>query len=516
VPPPRAQPRSSFARRTSRILQSVAVVTLLVIVGLACTTSGTTPSTPGRKDRAATDNYAGKSLDAGTDRGEASRPTAPPQKADLPENVPIDHVVFIVKENRTFDTVFGTYPGADGATEGKTLDGRTVPLTPALDVMTQPLTHGFWSGLFAIDGGRMDGFNTIAGGGDLEGYVQFDRATLPHYFDYADRFVLSDEFFTSEYGPTYPEHLYTIAGQSAGIMDNKAQTTASPGRYCDDPNGYSPHFPIESMTPDDIAKIIRDENEIVDNHPASLEEIQSYLKPIRDCLQIPNLPEELSTAKVPWKFYSDPVFPIGDVMRAIKKIRYTDLWNNVVPSESFLSDIEHGKLANVSWVNPPAPYNEHPILPKRAQSMCAGENWTVAVMNALQRSPYWRSTAVVIIWDDFGGFYDHAVPPQYDIMGLGPRTPGLILSPWTVRGDNRLGGAIDHHTYEFSSVLKFIEEIFGVKPLTLRDKQADPLTGAFDFSSPPDMRKLILPLRQDCLYGTKPPFLSSDNLGLTP
>jgi phospholipase C len=203
-------------------------------------------------------------------------------------------------------------------------------------------------------------------------------------------------------------------------------------------------------------------------------------------------------------------------MRAIKKVRYSDLWNNVVPSQSFISDVEHGRLANVSWVNPPAPYNEHPILPHRAQSMCAGENWTVEAMNALQRSPDWKSTAVVIIWDDFGGFYDHAVPPQYDIMGLGPRTPGLILSPWTIRGDNRLGGAIDHHTYEFSSVLKFIEEIFGVEPLTQRDKQADPLTGAFDFSSPPDMRKLILPLRQDCPYGTHPPFRSSDNLGLTP
>jgi phospholipase C len=515
VPLSRARSRSPFARRVSRILQAAAVLTLLTLVGLACTTSGATTSTPDRKDRAATDNYLGSSLSVDPDRGQASRPTAYPRNADLPEHVPIDHVVFIVKENRTFDTIFGTYPGADGATGGTTLDGRTVPLTPAPDVMTQPLTHGFWSGLFSIDGGRMDGFNTIAGGGNLDGYVQFDRTSLPHYFDYADRFVLSDAFFTSEYGPTYPEHLYTIAGQSAGIMDNKAQTTASPGHYCDDPHAYSPHFPIESMTPGEITKIIQDENEIVDNHPASLEEIQSYLKPIRDCLQIPNLPEELSAAGVPWRFYSDPVFPIGDIMRAIKKVRYTDLWSNVVPSQNFISDVEHGRLADVSWVNPPAPYNEHPILPNRAQSMCAGENWTVEAMNALQRSPYWKSTAVVIVWDDFGGFYDHAVPPQYDIMGLGPRTPGLILSPWTVRGDNRLGGAIDHHTYEFSSVLKFIEEIFGVKPLTQRDKQADPLTGAFDFSSP-DMRKLILPLRHDCPYGTHPPFLSSDNLGLTP
>ena len=89
----------------------------------------------------------------------------------------------------------------------------------------------------------MDGFDTIDGGEMLEGYTQFNRRTIPNYFAYADRFVLTDRFFTSEYGPTFPEHLYTVAAQSDGIMDNKSEITDSPGRYCDDPNGYSPAFP---------------------------------------------------------------------------------------------------------------------------------------------------------------------------------------------------------------------------------------------------------------------------------
>jgi phospholipase C len=519
VPTPKATARhaTSSSARLSPTLRIAAVLIVLAVVALACTTGGGSSARSQANDGdAETRGLRGAVLHLSPDRGPASRPTDPPPAASLPGDVPIDHVVFIVKENRTFDTIFGTYPGAVGATEGKTLDGRTVPLEPAPDVMTVPLTHGFWSGLFSIDGGRMDGFDTIIGGHNLDGYVQYDRTTVPHYFKYADRFVLSDRFFTSEYGPTYPEHLYTIAAQSAGIMDNKAQTTKSPGRYCDDPKGFSPHFPLEDLTAGDIATIIRAENEIIDDHPENLDKIEAYLEPIRDCLQIRNLPEELSAAGVSWRFYSDPVFPIGDVMRAIKKVRYTKLWNNVVPADDFISDIERGKLAQVSWVNPPAPYNEHPILPHRAQSMCAGENWTVAVMNALQRSPDWKSTAVVIIWDDFGGYYDHVVPPQYDIMGLGPRTPGLILSPWTIKGDNPLGGAIDHHDYEFSSVLRFIEDIFGVKPLTLRDRQADPLTGAFDFTAPPDMDRLILPLRSDCPYGTHAPFLSADNVGTAP
>ena len=109
-------------------------------------------------------------------------------------------------------------------------------------------------------------------------------------------------------------------------------------------------------------------------------------------------------AGISWRFYNSPQFPIGNVLLAFRKIRFTSLWNNVVESDTFLNDIQDGRLAQVSWVNPPAPYNEHTMLPHRDQSVCAGENWSVAVMNALQESPYWGSTAVVMVWDDFGGF----------------------------------------------------------------------------------------------------------------
>ena len=516
--------RPTRVRRARNVLATLIVASL---VGIACTTvtsttppsstSGTgTPSSPSGTlwqgdPNAFTEGYINKTFDLPDDRQPASRTTDPPVTGTLPDHVPIDHVIFIIKENRTFDHYFGTYPGADGATEGTTIDGSVVPLTPALDVMEQPITHGYWSGIFSIDGGRMDGFNTINGGENLDGYTQFDRSAIPHYWDYADRFVLTDRFFTSEYGPTFPEHLYTVAAQSFGIMDNKSETTDSPGRYCEDPNGYSPAFP-QDMSNETAGQIIDDENRIVDLHPDALNRIRQHLYEVRACLQIPTLPQRLSRAGVSWRFYNSPVFPIGDIMKAIKRVRYSKLWNNVVDSDTFLGDIENRNLATVSWVNPPAPYNEHPILPNRDQSVCAGENWTVSVMNALQESPYWRSTAVVIIWDDFGGFYDHVPPPQYDILGLGPRTPGLILSPWTIKGDSRDGGAIDHTTYEFSSVLAFIEHLYGIKPLTQRDAQADPLTGAFDFSKPPDMHKLILPLRSDCPYGTAPPFLKNDNL----
>ena len=130
------------------------------------------------------------------------------------------------------------------------------------------------------------------------------------------------------------------------------------------------------------------------------------------------------------------------------------------------------------------------------------ENWTIQQLNGIMQSPYWSSTAVVVVWDDFGGFYDHVPPPHFDIMGLGPRTPALIISPWTKQGSNPNGGSIDHTTYEFSSVLRFIEDTFNVKPLTLRDKQADPLSEAFDFTHKPDDSTLVLPYRSTCPYGS--------------
>jgi phospholipase C len=115
-------------------------------------------------------------------------------------------------------------------------------------------------------------------------------------------------------------------------------------------------------------------------------------------------------------------------------------------------------------------------------------------------SKYWRSTAIVVVWDDFGGFYDPVKPPHFDVMGLGPRTPALVISPYTRSGDNPDGGSVDHTDYEFSSVLAFIEKTFHLKPMTHRDRQASPLAGAFDFEHP-NFKPLVLDYRTDCPYG---------------
>ncbi|HJV04765.1 MAG TPA: alkaline phosphatase family protein [Actinomycetota bacterium] len=428
--------------------------------------------------------------------GTGASPTEP-SPSPTRERIPIRNVVFIVKENRTFDHFFGTYPGADGATEGKTIDGRTIPLRPAPDVHPHDIQHSFAAGLYSINGGQMNGYNTILYGDDLSGYTQFERKGIPAYWAYADRFVLADRFFTSMYGPTFPEHLYTVAAQSYWIVDNK-RTADHPGSYCDDPTEFTAHF-REDLTPRQHRLIMNIEERNMGDNPDLIYAIAKYWENIRTCVDIKALPHLLERRGISWKYYSD-VNRWQNALQAIKSIRFNpDMWRKVQRPAMFLQDARREKLPRISWVVPPEEFNDHPGAGK---SVCAGENWTVQQVNAIMRSKYWRSTAIVIVWDDFGGFYDHVVPPHVDIMGLGHRTPALIISPWTRRGDNRDGGYIDSTTYEFSSVLAFIEEIYNLPALTDRDADADPLSGAFDFSAKPRMKKLILDYRDDCPYGT--------------
>jgi phospholipase C len=167
----------------------------------------------------------------------------------------------------------------------------------------------------------------------------------------------------------------------------------------------------------------------------------------------------------------------------VRHVRFSDMWNNVVGAEEFIPDLKAGNLPSVSWVTPPFALSDHP-----PQSVCRGENWTVNLINAIMQSPDWSSTAIVLTWDDFGGFYDHVPPPHVDMYGLGPRVPTIIISPYA------RPGYVDHTTYEFASVLRFIETIFDVPPLTSRDANSSDMLGAFDFSQKP-IDPLVLPQR---------------------
>ena len=481
----------SQARRRRRLLRLIrTVIAVILVAWIGSRFVGASSENENNADQRATDAQGAGNQD--------SKQADSAATTSLEES-PIKHVVFIVKENRTFDNLFGLYPGADGTKTGKILkNGKsvTIPLKIAPDVSPHDITHAFVPGLQSINGGKMNGFNTILYGRDLTGYITFPRSKLPHYWKYADRFVLADRFFTSMYGPTTPEHLYTVASTGRGIVDNP-QNSSNEAMMCDDPTETAPAF-VRGLTPKQQKKIMFWEDNIQDNFPENVYKIAQYWEHIRLCFDVKLVTDELNKKGVSWKYYADPN-NFQNIMQAIKHVRYGPDWKKVQTPDHYLKDIKRRRLPQVSWINPPASFNEHP---GAGISMCAGENWTVQQVNAIMRSPYWKSTAIIIVWDDFGGFYDHVPPPHYDVMGLGPRTPALIISPWTKRGDNPLGGYIDSTTYEFASVVRFIEELFGIEPMTWRDRKADPLAGAFDFEAEPNYDKLILPLRKDCPYGT--------------
>jgi phospholipase C len=503
--------RPANARPTvGRSLRRAVVPFASVMLAVSCTSSG-----EGRVSATTRPPASGTSPTAAGPSASRPSPTGTPRAwASIAPDAPIEHVVFVVKENRTFNQLFATYPGATGSVVGATMrcsaeecfPGPPVELTHAPDVMPHDLNHCFLCGAVAIDGGRMDGFNRLNGlrepnatedrsmlGGDLLGYTHYRRADIPAYWAYADRFVLADRFFTSMYGPTFPEHLFTVAASSNLIVGNKQERTR-PGGYCDDPSEVAPRF-RPHLSAADVERVMVLEDTI-DEDPEAQDEIRSMWEDFGLCFDMRVLPDALEEVGVTWRYYAT-ADAWNNALQAIRHIRFGPMWRNVRPPDEFLRDVRENDLPQVSWLIPPSPYDEHP---GSGKSICSGENWTVQQVNAVMRSPAWRSTVIVIVWDDFGGLYDPVAPPHVDMMGLGPRTPALIVSPFARRGESPDGGSVDHTTYEFSSVLRLIERLHALEPLGERDADADPLSGAFDFEHP-RFRKLILPLRTDCPYG---------------
>jgi len=408
-------------------------------------------------------------------------------------NLPIKHIIFLVKENRTFDNYFGTFPGANGATTGQTSDGRTVPLGPMPDSVFPDISHSFASAVNAYDGGKMDGFDKIPGAAGLHNYVQATQSDIPNYWSLAQQFVLGDNFFSSLHGPSFPNHLYTIAAQSGGVTDNPnganprrgQPSKAGPAPEVDD--GEQPGVP--GLRPKSVPPLQRGTAWGCDDPPTVRVRVmdqEGQVEQIYPCLDFPTMGDELTAAGMSWKMYAPNEGGSGyiwTVYDAIRHIRDSADWQqHIVGTDQFAIDAANGDLPAVSWISTPARVSEHP-----PSSTCIGENWTVSLLDALGSGPDWASSAMFITWDDFGGFYDHVAPQQVDRYGLGLRVPLLMVSPFA------RPGFIDHTQAEFSSVLKFIETDFGVSNLTARDLNTTDMTQDFDFTqaplSPPQLQQ---------------------------
>ena len=320
--------------------------------------------------------------------------TPPPDRTPIPEaasTTPIKHVVFLVKENRTYDNLFGLFPGGDGTSYGVLADGSTVPLRPVPDKQTD-LQHSYFAAHHDINGGRMNGFSTLedkSGNVTNLAFTTAQPGQLPAYWGWARHYELMDHMFSSAASSSMPNRLYSIAGSSAGVIDGPNFRTTRWG--CDDPAGIT-------------APAIR----------------HGKLVRVRPCFNIPTTAGLLQDKGLQWAYYGARGGELGYGWVAVDQIRYirdTDSWEkHVFPIEWFTHDVSQGYLAPVTWIAPPFNLSDHPGGP----SLCQGHNWTVGIVNAIMRSPLWRSTAIVLTWDDFGGFYDHVPPPRADFLGTRP------------------------------------------------------------------------------------------------
>lgn len=391
--------------------------------------------------------------------GGSTTPTATPIPVRTSPG-PIKHIIFFVKENRTFDNYFGTYPGANGATKATDSAGNVVPLQHERDQIPD-IDHSSEGATMAYDSGKMDHFDRLKSKATPNGattpfqnnsLTQLYQSDIPNYWTYAQNFVLGDSMFSSLMGPSFPNHLYTIAAQSGGAVDNP-RTDKNIGTLGNAKKGWGC----------DIA-----------NQRVKVKGSGGSTTLQEACFDFQTLADELDAKGYSWRYYAPPSGASGYIWSsfdAIHHIRYGPDWKYVVPTEQFMTDAAHGQLPTVSWIVTPGQVSEH-----APASVCVGENWTVQMLNALMQGPDWSSSAVFLTWDDFGGFYDHVRPQQVDSYGLGFRVPLLAISPYAKQG------YIDHTQFEFSSMLRFAEDELNLPTLTARDKAANDMMDAFNFT----------------------------------
>lgn len=359
---------------------------------------------------------------------------------------PIKHVVVIMQENRSFDNYFGTFPGANGIPPG-----TCVPVDPNKSAIpcdapfhtrsvtvpkhtTGTLCHVYACANTDYNGGSMNGF--IVGQKGNETMAYYNSKTIPNYWQYASHYVLADDFFSSIFGYSLPNHWFAVAGDSPGyVVGNLPRTNQT--EYLREANLVST-----------IADLLR-------NSTVSWKYYDKATGTCYSCAQSTHLVDNLL----------DPF--------AAKASTYTSGYSShFVNRTTIFQNIANGALPQVSWVIPSYPISEH-----APYNITDGMLWTTSVINALMQSQYWSNTLIILTWDDYGGFYDHVAPPLLAGQRLGFRVPAIFISPYAKMG------FIDHTAYSFESILRFIEWNFNLPSLTERDAQANNIMNALNFSS---------------------------------
>ncbi|HTU82551.1 MAG TPA: alkaline phosphatase family protein [Candidatus Acidoferrales bacterium] len=390
-------------------------------------------------------------------------PAAPARAATA---TPIQHVVIVIQENRSFDDLFATFPGADGARRGRGSNGKSVALRK-VHLVEPDVEHGYRMFETEYDGGKMDGFddevyaaNNLNAGDYVYQYV--DPAEIRPYWTLAKDYVLADHTFQTQSSDSFTAHQDLIAGGtvvkstptlSESIIDGPSSTPYG----CD-----SPKLTVTNL---------------ITSKRVYLPRAGPF-----PCLSYETLRDLLDAKKLPWRYYTPPFADdtgggIWNAFDAIRAVRYdAKEWhdNVIVPQTKILSDAKSGKLAAVSWVVPDVQDSDHP-----GDAKDTGPSWVAQIVNAIGTTPQWKSTVVIVVWDDWGGFYDNIAPPQSAYDGLGFRVPMIVISPYARKG------YVDHTQYEFGSILRFIEDNWGLATLPNQRPSAVSMAGCLDFTQAP-------------------------------
>lgn len=326
----------------------------------------------------------------------------------------IQHIVIVIQEARSFDNLFCGFAGADGKCQN-----QTIPLEANCTISD---TFGDYqrdrkTGNFGKEHANCPGYQQPE-------YAHVPSSELTPYYEIAQQYVLGDEMFSSTGNPTFEAHQYAIAAQSDSAKDQ--------------PFGKSSDGCV-------YQQLVR----------------QFGGGKTDACFTYKTMADLLSEAGLTWSYYRtgarrNPVVNTWDAFGWIKGGS-----SGISPSSTFLSDVCAGKLATVTWITPA--FADSDLSGSLSSS---GPRWVASVINAVGESQFWGSTAVVVLWSGFGGWYDHVAPPNVDRNGLGFRVPVLVVSPYA------LSGSVVHERYETASVLRFVEDTFGLGQLAASDTRA--------------------------------------------
>jgi phospholipase C len=385
----------------------------------------------------------------------------------------IQHIIIVVQENRSFNNLFYGFPGATTSPYGYTSNGQQVTLQPIGLETTWDIEHDS-SGYFAACDGtgsipgtdcKMDGFNNEYQGCRRSCPQYPEYAYVPHtetkpLFTIGKQYVLADQMYASNFdASSFISHQYIISGQAEGAVNFPWSSWGCPGGSGDKIGKVGPQ------------RQIPDGYEVV-------------------CWDPTTLGDELDSAGISWAFYTSSISGNGGIWSAYQAINHIyngPDWSQdiITPQTNFFNDVSNGKLRAVSWITPTCQNSDH-----AGCGSNTGPAWIASLVNAIGKSQYWDSTAMFIFWDDYGGWYDPEPPAYADYDGLGMRIPMLIVSAYARKH------YVSHTHYEHGTILKFVEETFGLPALAASDARANPPDDSFNFNQSPRKFKKI-PSKQD-------------------